>query len=141
LSNRVKNIFENDGNNIIKMYLSGIGAQALGKIFGPNQKTILKFLREKNVKINRIGYNQYKNKHGAFQDNGIGYLISVDRFGNRCYIHRACWEAYNRPIPEGYVVHHVDGNQRNNNIENLECLSETEHKSLEMKKRRRRKSD
>lgn len=36
-------------------------------------------------------------------------------------IHRVIWELFNGPIPEGYVVDHLDGNPWNNNIKNLMC--------------------
>lgn len=45
-------------------------------------------------------------------------------------LHRAVWEAENGPIPEGYHVHHIDGDTGNNDIGNLECLSAGEHMRL-----------
>ena len=35
-----------------------------------------------------------------------------------------------RPLRAGEVVHHKDGNKRNNSIDNLELMSDSEHKSL-----------
>lgn len=43
-------------------------------------------------------------------------------------LHRAVWEHNNGPIPEGHHVHHKDGNTLNNDPENLECLSNLEHR-------------
>lgn len=45
----------------------------------------------------------------------------------RRFLHRDIYEFYNGEIPEGYLVHHVDGNHFNNNIENLSLLTATEH--------------
>lgn len=49
-------------------------------------------------------------------------------------LHRAVWEFYNGPIPDGYHIHHVDGNKDNNDISNLECISAKEHLSMHSKK-------
>lgn len=43
-------------------------------------------------------------------------------------LHRAMWEHHNGPIPAGFHIHHVDGNTLNNDISNLECLSNREHR-------------
>lgn len=45
-------------------------------------------------------------------------------------MHRYVWEFYNGPIPEGYVIHHIDRNRANNDISNLQCLTATEHSQL-----------
>lgn len=44
--------------------------------------------------------------------------------------HRVVWEKHRGKIPEGYVIHHIDGNGHNNDISNLMCLSKSEHRSL-----------
>lgn len=46
--------------------------------------------------------------------------------------YRKIWEKENGPIPvdgEGrtYEIHHIDGNKRNNSIQNLQCISIEEH--------------
>ena len=35
-----------------------------------------------------------------------------------------------REVPEGDVVHHKDGNPKNNSLDNLEIVSEEEHRKL-----------
>jgi hypothetical protein len=49
-------------------------------------------------------------------------------------LHRAVWEFYNGPIPDGCHIHHVDGNKDNNDISNLECISAKEHISMHSKR-------
>ena len=49
-------------------------------------------------------------------------------------LHRAVWEYYRGEIPDGYHIHHVDGNVDNNDISNLECIQAREHLSQHAKK-------
>lgn len=44
-------------------------------------------------------------------------------------LHRVVWEDTNGPIPEGYDVHHLNGDRSNNQIENLALLARKEHHS------------
>ena len=54
------------------------------------------------------------------------------RYRNKyCFEHHLVWEQYNKsPVPDGYIVHHKDGNKFNNNIENLELMTRAEHAKL-----------
>jgi hypothetical protein len=44
-----------------------------------------------------------------------------------CNLHRARWEHYRGPIPEGFDVHHKDGDGTNNKMSNLELVERGEH--------------
>src|SRR5690349_8269732 len=43
-------------------------------------------------------------------------------------LHEEIWKAINGPIPEGYEIHHGDGNHLNNDPSNLVCLTDEEHR-------------
>lgn len=58
----------------------------------------------------------------------------------RKYCHRIIWEQEKGPIPDGFDIHHKDGNKLNNLIENLECLSKSDHMSLHSREMRERRS-
>lgn len=47
----------------------------------------------------------------------------------RCRARRV-WKAYNGTIPDGFHIHHKDGDYTNNNISNLELLSPSAHAKL-----------
>jgi hypothetical protein len=42
-------------------------------------------------------------------------------------IHRDVWKFYNGDIPDGMEIHHIDFDESNNDISNLECLTPKEH--------------
>lgn len=42
-------------------------------------------------------------------------------------LNRVVWEMVNGPIPEGYIIDHLDGNPLNNKIENLACKTRGEN--------------
>lgn len=58
-----------------------------------------------------------------YMDRERGYWTS--RKGGR--LHRYLWQKANGPIPKGYHVHHINGDLSDNSIENLECLSPSDH--------------
>lgn len=52
--------------------------------------------------------------------------------GTRCvrYVHRLVSEAYNGNCPVDCEVHHIDGDNRNNHISNLQIMLKSEHRSM-----------
>lgn len=67
--------------------------------------------------------------------NGESYYLCgsyYQRKGKR--LHRSVWEFHNGEIPNGYHVHHKDGNKDNNQISNLMLLDGSKHLSVHMSK-------
>lgn len=62
-----------------------------------------------------------------------GYYYISTKTNNGCLLHRLIYEKHYGPIPEGFVIHHIDGVKTNNEINNLVMLSNSEHHSLHMK--------
>lgn len=54
-------------------------------------------------------------------DDGIQYGIKFHRF---------IWECVNGDIPEGYDIHHIDGDKMNNSISNLELMERHSHNHM-----------
>lgn len=72
---------------------------------------------------------QIDDTHQRFD--GTKYNKSAKGFFSRnASIHRVVWAYFNGEIPEGYDIHHVDGNKGNNNIENLQCMTAGDHQRL-----------
>jgi hypothetical protein len=45
-------------------------------------------------------------------------------------LHRYIWEEANGLIPEGYHIHHIDGNRKNNELINLQLVTPGEHNKI-----------
>jgi hypothetical protein len=78
------------------------------------------------VVFNGVKFRRYPNaKNKAHQR----YYVAGQHYCKRgiTTLHREVWKAANGPIPPGYDVHHKDGNTLNNALDNLECLTRSEH--------------
>lgn len=58
-----------------------------------------------------------------------GYYVCTT--GERKRLHIAVWEhEHGVRVPPGCIIHHLDWNKTNNNIENLICLTVWEHEQV-----------
>lgn len=55
-----------------------------------------------------------------------GYKEYVKVHGTSRRVHRLIWEHVNGPIPKDRIITHIDGNKLNNNIANLQCITQQE---------------
>ena len=124
-------------DEIVRRYEAGESTYALGRAYGVSRWTIMHRLYGAGARMRRAGGvpgNRSKlgqhNRGGSLHINDAGYLGTRDREGNKCYIHRGCWEAYYGPILEGHDIHHIDENRQQNVIGNLRCMTHGEHARL-----------
>ena len=128
-------------DEMARWYGAGESTRALGRVYGVDNKTIWQRLVAAGVKMRPRA--PLGNKHGLGGKGKLGqhkrggplhidkrYLVTLDRDGKKCSVHRGCWEAHHGPIPEDWVVHHIDEDRMNNTIGNLGCMSHEEHARL-----------
>ena len=71
-----------------------------------------------------------KGKELHATDNGSGYkIVSLCNNGIRKnhYVHRLVAEAFIGIVPEGFVINHKDHNRGNNNVDNLEIVTQADN--------------
>lgn len=56
--------------------------------------------------------------------------------GKRIYSHRKVWVLAHGPIPEGCVVHHINGNSKDNRLQNLALMTKEAHHAFHQKDRK-----
>ena len=112
-------------------YERGESTTALGRAYGVSQITAWRHLHAAGVVLRprgpSVGSKHGRKRGGPLHATSRGYLGTRDRDGKKRFIHRACWEAHNGPVLRGYVVHHINGDQLDNRIGNLACMTQREH--------------
>jgi len=61
-------------------------------------------------------------------------------YSDNKFLHRVIWEEINGTIPNGMVIHHINGDPSDNEIKNLKALTPKEHALEHMKEKGWRKS-
>ncbi len=81
----------------------------------------------KYLSDNQLEFNGYV----FTRDKKTGYYLSSKPInGKRIRLHRYLYTCYYGEIPEGYDVHHIDGDRENNNIANLAVHPGSKHKAF-----------
>lgn len=78
--------------------------------------------------VTREGQKLYMGKKYAIEQK-TGYYVCTS--GSRKRLHVAIWEhEHGVDVPPGCVIHHLDWNKSNNNVENLICVTVWEHERI-----------
>lgn len=59
-----------------------------------------------------------------------GYVQITTLEGERIPAHNYVWQKHNGPIPDGYLVHHINGIQNDNRLINLALVKKENHKKI-----------
>lgn len=83
------------------------------------------------VKKDRSNDTHVRDEFGRFvYQNGAARYKLRQRDGHDILEHRLIYERHYGKIPDGYIVHHINGDKRDNRIENLKAMSITEHNRI-----------
>jgi hypothetical protein len=66
------------------------------------------------------------NGHRYYRNPRTGGFVNTRRHEQ---LHRAVWAAAHGPIPEGFVVHHINHDRSDNRLVNLQAMPAGEHAS------------
>lgn len=110
-------------------YLKGASLQEVAELLGVTRQCVYKAFKRRGFALRGIFYEPYQVYDGRkFTLRPTGYYaLTTD---DRCLMHRYVWETEGCKIPEGWDIHHIDGDRANNSIDNLECLPKSEHTRL-----------
>lgn len=122
----MKVIKDQENKERYNLYLQGYSLSQIGKIYNLSRQSIYDGFKRRGFKLRtktRLPFFLFNKKKFTLCNNG--YYRQTD--GDRELMHRYVWKYYNKDIPEGYDIHHKDSDSSNNNFENLELISHTEH--------------
>ena len=109
-----------------KMYLEGYSLAQVAEYFGRTRQSVFGLFKNHGLKTRLkkelpcIEYNGFK-----YTMRNTGYYGKT--FGDRTLLHRDMWQREKGEIPDGYDIHHKDGNKTNNQVDNFECLLKADH--------------
>lgn len=118
-----------DIKELANLYTQGYSCSQIGKIVGATRQAVWEKLKNGNVTIRKkklLPYITYDEKKWTISKT-TGYYRSTESRKKHISLHRYVWQKERGEIPEGYDIHHLDGDKTNNTIENLECLPKAEH--------------
>lgn len=87
-------------------------------------------------RIYSIPRHNSKGGYKKFCDDGYGYWqIGLSKNGVPVIIkvHKLVYKTFVGEIPQGYEIHHINHNRKDNRVENLELVETSEHKKIHAK--------
>lgn len=122
--------FKIDLDEARKLYNNGYSCGQIAVMLGVSRQAVWEKLKNNNVKLRKkklLPYIIYDDIKFTISSNGYYRATRRDK---HISLHRYKYEKEVGKIPSGYDIHHKDFNKINNNIENLECLSKSDHTRL-----------
>jgi hypothetical protein len=124
---------EDTARRMYALYQSGMSMADVAAEFGVTRQTVFMRFKRRGWETRPLYSNRQPSEvfNGVVYSfhPGIGYMRATT--GARQLLHRAVWEHHNqRPVPDGWDVHHIDGNRLNNEPSNLQAMPKDEHARL-----------
>ena len=119
---------------MISLYEAENSCSDISKIIGIPRSTIYHYLREigkvrsKSIAVT-LAFSQ--GKYPTFKSRGgyvnwAGYRMMCQN-SKKVFEHRLVWEKKHGKLPEGYIIHHLNGIKDDNRIENLRAMPKKSH--------------
>jgi len=67
--------------------------------------------------------------YGNDSRNYLHFMLNGNGQKRQVYAHRLVWETFVGDIPQGYDIHHKNGNTKDNRVDNLELIDLHTHRS------------
>lgn len=109
-----------------KVYLEGYSLDQVAQQLNVTRQCVFKAFKKRGFMLRGVNYQPkqvYDGKTFTLRNHGYFSLTT----GKRTLMHRYVWEKEKGAIPDNYDIHHLNGIKSDNRIENLECLSKSEH--------------
>ena len=113
-------------NAMYTLYQQGHSLSQVAKAFGVTRQSVFKMFAKRLLPMRTIEplpFIMWNNQKYTRRKNGY---YARTKAGRR-YLHLEIWEQANGSIPDGYEIHHADGDKTNNTLGNLELLTASEH--------------
>ena len=111
-------------------YLAGTPVKQVAKAWGRCFQSIYRLFERRGLAVRPKGnpapFVIFQGRRYALHKR-TGYHHGSAK-GSRL-LHRDMWEAANGPVPDGFVVHHVNGDKLDNRLANLDLMSIADHSS------------
>lgn len=110
-------------------YQSGLSLEQVGLVYGVSRQSVYERFKKAGLKTRPRKFKPFMIIDGLkFTINKDGYYecTTIDRL----MLHNYIWEKSNGKIPIGYEIHHIDGCKINNNLNNLNLLTPSQHTKL-----------
>ena len=95
----------------------------INEVWKPIKK---EYFNKYNFYVSNLGRVMINDRLSKIHEDLDGYL-TVRVNNKKQMVHRLVYEYFGTDFNKDYHIHHIDGNKQNNCIDNLECISPSEH--------------
>jgi len=127
--------------DLISMYATGLSCREIGNAINMSGGAVHTRLRQSGIKTRSVGDKRGENSanwHGGIHITTHGYLKIYypdhpRAVSNYVFEHVLVWEETNKkPLPDGWIVHHMNGIKNDNRPENLTAMVRKDHSKLHL---------